>query len=118
MAAGLGGVYLERMIWMDTKRSWRPTLHALAGLVAGVGGGAVLGALVVVWLAAIWSLIDWPVGGWGNALLYAAAALAGPVLLLWVVRGLGAMQRARFRAVLGVEIPAPPRAAAEVDAAR
>ena len=112
MAAGLGGVYLERMIWMDTKRSWRPTLHALAGLVAGVGGGAVLGALVVVWLAAIWSLIDWPVGGWGNALLYAAAALAGPVLLLWVVRGLGAMQRARFRAVLGVEIPAPPRAAA------
>jgi signal transduction histidine kinase len=112
MAAGLGGVYLERMIWMDTKRSWRPTLHALAGLVAGAGGGVALGALVVIWLAAIWSLIDWPVGGWGNALLYAAAALAGPVLLLWAVRGLGAMQRARFRAVLGVEIPAPPRVAA------
>jgi signal transduction histidine kinase len=37
--------------------------------------------------------------------------LAGPVLLLWAVRGLGAVQRARFRAVLGVEIPAPPRVA-------
>ena len=45
-------------------------------------------------------------------MLYAAVALAGPVLLLWAVRGLGALQRARFRAVLGVEIPAPPRRAA------
>ena len=38
-----------------------------------------------------------------------AVALAGPVLLLSAVRGFGALQRARFRAVLGVEIPAPPR---------
>jgi signal transduction histidine kinase len=34
------------------------------------------------------------------------------VLLLWGVRGFGALQRARFRAVLGVEITAPPRGAA------
>ena len=112
MAAELGGVYGERMTWLNAARSWRPTLHALAGLVAGVGVGAVLAGLVVIWLAAIWSLIDWPVGGWGPAVLYAAAALAGPVLLLWSVRGFGALQRARFRTVLGVEIPAPPRGAA------
>ena len=31
-----------------------------------------------------------------------------PVLLLLSVRGFGALQRARFRAVLGVDIPAPP----------
>ena len=109
MAAGLGGVYLERMTWLNTARSWRPTLHALTGLAAGLGVGAVLGGLVVVWLAAIWSLVDWPVGGQGIAVLYAAVALAGPVLLLWGVRGFGTLQRARFRAVLGVEIPAPPR---------
>ncbi|HEY6707436.1 MAG TPA: sensor histidine kinase [Actinomycetota bacterium] len=109
MAAGLGGVYLERMTWLNTARSWRPTLHALTGLAAGLGVGAVLGGLVVVWLAAIWSLVDWPVGGSGLAVLYAAVALAGPVLLLWGVRGFGTLQRARFRAVLGVEIPAPPR---------
>jgi signal transduction histidine kinase len=109
MAAGLGGVYLERMTWRNTTRSWRPTLHALTGLAAGLGVGAVLGGLVVVWLAAIWSLVDWPVGGQGIAVLYAAVALAGPVLLLWGVRGFGTLQRARFRAVLGVEIPAPPR---------
>jgi signal transduction histidine kinase len=76
--------------------------------VAGLGAGAVLGGLVLVWLAAIWSLVDWPVGGRGYATLYVAVALAGPVLLLWAVRGFGALQRARFRAVLGVDIPAPP----------
>jgi signal transduction histidine kinase len=101
------------MTWGENaRRSWRPTLHALAGLAAGAGAGTVLGGLVVVWLAAIWSLVDWPVGGWGPAVLYAAVALAGPVLLLWGVRGFGALQRARFRTVLGVEIPAPPRATA------
>ncbi|HET7516581.1 MAG TPA: histidine kinase, partial [Actinomycetes bacterium] len=96
------------MTWMDAVRRWRPTLHALAGLVAGVGTGAVLGALALTWLAAVWSLLDWPVGGWGQALLYAAVVVAWPVLLLLSVRGFGALQRARFRAVLGVEIPAPP----------
>jgi signal transduction histidine kinase len=108
MAAGPGGVYRERMTWMDAARNWRPTLHALAGLAAGLVVGAVLGMLVLVWLAAIWSLIDWPVGGWGHATLYLAVVLAGPVLLLWAVRGFGTLQRARFRAVLGVDIPAPP----------
>jgi signal transduction histidine kinase len=112
MAADLDGVYLERMTWLNTARRWRPTLHALTGLAAGLGVGAVLGGLVVVWLAAIWSLIDWPVGGPGNAVLYTAVALAGPVPLLWGVRGFGTLQRARFRAVLGVEIPAPPRSPA------
>ena len=112
MAADRGGVYRERMTWRNAARSWRPTLHALTGLAAGVGVGAVLGGLVVIWLAAIWSLVDWPVGGQGVAVLYAAVALAGPVLLLWGVRGFGALQRARFRAVLGVEITAPPRGAA------
>jgi signal transduction histidine kinase len=112
MAAGRGGVYRERMSWLNAARNWRQTLHALAGLAAGAGVGAVLAGLVVVWLAAIWSLIGWPVGGWGKAVLYAAVALAGPVLLLWAVRGFGALQRARFRTVLGVELPAPPRGAA------
>ena len=113
MAADPGGVYRLSMTWLTTARSsGRPTLHALTGMAAGVAAGAVLAGLVLVWLAAIWSLIDWPVGGWGRALLYAAAALAGPALLLWAVRGFAALQRARFRAVLGVEIPAPPAGAA------
>ena len=109
MVAGHGGGYRERMTWLNTERSWRPTVHALAGMAAGAGVGAVLAGLVVIWLAAIWSLIAGPVGGWELAVLYPAVALAGPALLLWAVRGFGALQRARFRTLLGVEIPAPPR---------
>ncbi|HZB60215.1 MAG TPA: histidine kinase [Actinomycetota bacterium] len=100
------------MTWLNKARDWRPTLHVLAGMAAGAGVGAVLAGLAVIWLAAIWSLIDGPVGGWELAVLYSAVAVAGPVLLLWAVRGFGALQRARFRTVLGVEIPAPPRGAA------
>src|SRR4029450_8208090 len=88
----------------------RPTVHALAGLAAGALTAAVLGGLVVGWLAAIWSLIDGPTGGWELAWFYGVVPLAGPVLLLWATHGLGALQRRRFRAVLGVEIAAPPRA--------
>jgi len=111
MAADPGGVYRLPMTWMDAaRRGWRPTLLALAGLVAGLGVGAVLGALVVTWLAAVWSLIDWPVGSWGHVVLYVAVVLIWPVLLLWGARGFGDLQRARFRAVLGVDIPAPPAA--------
>jgi signal transduction histidine kinase len=37
-------------------------------------------------------------------------AVAGPVPLLWWLGALRAVQRVRFAAVLGIEIPAPPRA--------
>jgi signal transduction histidine kinase len=110
MAAGPGAAYREAMSWMETARDWRPTALALAGLVAGVVTGAVLGGLLVGWLAAIWSLAAGPTGAWVLAWFYVAVALAGPVLLLWVITGLGAVQRERFRAVLGLEIVAPPRA--------
>jgi signal transduction histidine kinase len=39
---------------------------------------------------------------------YVLTALAGPVVWPWLVREFGAMQRARFRRTLGVDIPAPP----------
>jgi signal transduction histidine kinase len=100
------------MSWLDTARDWRPTLHALTGLPVGAVTGAVLGGLLLGWLAAIWSLLEGPVGGRWLTVCYVVVAVAGPVLLRWAVAGLGALQRARFRAVLGVEIPGPPRAAA------
>ena len=112
MAAGLGGVYRDAMTREDSARSWGPTLHALSGAVAGAGVGLALAAVVVLWAAAVWSLLDWPVGGWGNVVVYGVAAVAGPLLLPWCARRFGALQRARFRAVLGVDIPAPPAPAA------
>jgi signal transduction histidine kinase len=111
MAAAAGDGYRDAMTWMKTARGWRATVHALAGLAAGALTATVLGGLVLGWLAAIWSLVDGPTGGWELAVFYVLVALAGPVLLLWGAQALGALQRARFRAVLGVEIAAPPAAA-------
>ncbi|HEY7607082.1 MAG TPA: sensor domain-containing protein, partial [Actinomycetes bacterium] len=95
---------------METARDWRPTVHALAGLAAGALTTAVLGGLLLGWLAAGWSLIDGPTGAWELAWFYVVVVLAGPVLALWAVKGLGSLQRARLRAVLGVEIASPPGA--------
>jgi signal transduction histidine kinase len=112
MAAGPGGVYREPMSWVRMARDWRPTAHALAGLAAGALTGVTFGGLLLCWLAAIWSLVSGPVGARELTVLYVLVALAGTVLLLWWVQGLAALQRARFRAVLGAEIAAPPGRAA------
>ena len=97
-----------RALW--SARAWRATLHALAGLPLGIGGVVVIVGLVVVWSAALWSLIDGPTGGWLLAVSYALAVALAPVALPWCGRAGSALQRARFRAVLGVELLAPPRA--------
>jgi signal transduction histidine kinase len=91
--------------------TWRATVNALAGLLAALAGALVLAALAIPWLAAILSLAEWPVGGWAYAALYIAAVIVFPVLTPWVSQGLAAMQRARIRATLGTEIPAPARTA-------
>ncbi len=91
--------------------TWRATGNALAALLVGAVGGILLGGLALIWGAAIVSLIQWPVGGWAHAVAYIAVVVAGPVLALWAVQGLTALQRSRLRATLGLEIPAGPRAA-------
>jgi signal transduction histidine kinase len=111
MATGPGAAYRDAMSWMEAARDWRPTALALAGLAAGAVTGVALGGLVFFWLAAIWSLAAGPTGAPWLAWFYVVVALAGPVLLLWVTHGLAAVQRERFRAVLGLEIAAPPRVA-------
>ena len=131
MVDGPGGVYRDHVTWTEageerrrssgaltavlgalwSARSWRATLHALLGLPVGIGAGTVIAGLVVIWLAAVWSLVDGPTGGWAHAVAYAVVAVAGLVPLPWFVRMFGHLQRARFRTTLGVEIPAPPRVA-------
>ena len=91
--------------------AWRATGNALAAAGVGAVGGILLGGLALIWGAAIASLIHWPVGGWALAAAYIAVVVAGPVLALWAVQGLTALQRSRLRATLGLEIPAGPRAA-------
>jgi signal transduction histidine kinase len=91
--------------------AWRATGNALAALLVGVVGCILLGGLVLIWGAAIASLVQWPVGGWAHAVLYIAGVAVVPVLALWAVQGLTALQRSRLHATLGLEIPAGPPAA-------
>ncbi len=96
-------------LWSALTR--RATGNALAAAGVAAVGGILLGGLVLIWVAAIASLVQWPVGGWGHAVLYIAVVVVVPVLALWAVQGLTALQRSRFRATLGLEIPAGPPAA-------
>jgi signal transduction histidine kinase len=96
-----------RALWSPL--SWRATLHALVGLPLGVGGWVVIVGLVFAWVAALWSLVEGPTGSRLLAVLYVLVVVAVPVALPWCVRAFGALQRLRFRAVLGVELLAPPR---------
>jgi signal transduction histidine kinase len=96
---------------LRSPRSWRVTVHAVAGVPLGIGGGLVIGGLVIFWSAAVWSLVDGPTGAWFLPLTYVLVALLGPVLLPWLVQGCSAVQRGRFRELLGIELPAPSRTA-------
>ena len=91
--------------------TWRATGNAMAALLVALVGGVLLGGLIVIWGAAIQSLVDWPVGGWSHAALYIAVVLAGPVLMLAAVQGLTALQRSRLHITLGLDFPAGSRAA-------
>src|SRR6202012_1771370 len=89
---------------------WRAIKNALAGLIAGLAGGILLLGLLVIWGAALVSLVDGP-GGWEHATLYVIAVVLIPVVLPWLGQGLTALQRARLVAPLAIEIVAPARAA-------
>jgi signal transduction histidine kinase len=91
--------------------AWRATGVVLAAFAVALLGGLLLGGLGLLWLGAVVSLAEWPVGGWSYAALYSAVVVAGPVLALLAVQGLTALQRSRLRATAGVEITAgpPPR---------
>ena len=88
-------------------RSWRATLHALTGLMIGVATGL----LLALWLVDIWTLASQPGDDPGTTAFYVIVAVIAPVPLLWWLGALSAVQRMRFRTVLGVEIPPPPPAA-------
>ncbi|HVQ95137.1 MAG TPA: histidine kinase [Mycobacteriales bacterium] len=92
--------------------SWRPTAHAVVGLLFGAAAILVIAAVAVVWWAAVWSLVTGPTGGWYLAVIYAATAVAGPVVVLLCGPVFGALQRLRFRWLLGVDIPPAPWPAA------
>jgi signal transduction histidine kinase len=88
--------------------AWRAIKNALAGLITGLAGGILLLGLLVIWGAALVSLIDGP-GGWEHAVLYVATVVLIPVVLPWLVQGLTSLQRSRLQVTLGIEIVVPAR---------
>ncbi|MEU4563140.1 histidine kinase [Actinoplanes sp. NPDC023936] len=91
-------------------RSWRATSHVLVGLPLGVATFALTCALPVgLAYSAGWSLLYAPGDDWMVTTALVMLAVVVPVPLLMTVRALTALQRLRFRVLLGVEIPPPPR---------
>ena len=101
-----------RALWSPWSR--RSTLQVLTGLPLVALTWAGLGVLAVGWWAALWSLIDGPTGAWELPVVYVLVVLIAPLPLPWLARGFGALQRARFRAIHGVELLGPPRGTGSV----
>src|SRR3954466_12343069 len=92
---------------LSSPRTWRANLHVAAGMVLGVTTGSVVLLLGLLWWAAVVSLVEGPTGHWLLPALYVVVAVVGPLAIPPWVRFLSALQRERFRAVLGVEITEP-----------
>jgi signal transduction histidine kinase len=92
---------------LSAARTWQTTFHVVAGVFLGAMTGAVIWSVGVLWAAAVVSLVEGPTGDWILPVFYVLAAVLGPVALLPFMRFFSALQRERFRALLGVEIAAP-----------
>ncbi|WP_435869605.1 histidine kinase [Actinoplanes xinjiangensis] len=91
-------------------RSWRATAHALVGLPLGVVGFALTGGLPIgAAYCAGWSLLYAAPDAWPMTVMFLLLTVVSPLPALWSVRGLTALQRRRFRTLLGVDIPPLPR---------
>jgi signal transduction histidine kinase len=88
--------------------TWRAIKNALAGLLAGLAGGVLLGALIVIWGVTLFTLAT-GVDDWEHVVVYVGIVLLITALTPWLVHGLSAMQRSRLRATLGADIAAPVR---------
>ena len=88
--------------------TWRAIRNALAGLLAGLAGGVLLAALIVIWAVTLFTLAT-GTDDWEHVAVYVGIVLLIMALTPWLVHRLSAMQRSRLRVTLGAEIPAPVR---------
>ncbi|BCJ39394.1 histidine kinase [Actinoplanes ianthinogenes] len=91
------------MTWTD---AWRATIHTLAGVPAGVVSFVFTAGLPIgAGYCAAWSLLYAPGSDGMLTTLFVVLTVIVPVPLWWTVRRLSALQRRRFRLLLGVAIP-------------
>jgi signal transduction histidine kinase len=84
--------------------TWRATLQALTGLLIQVATWV----LLFLWAVDLDTLASGPGHDPTNTAFYVVVAIFMPLPLLWWLGALSAVQRLRFAAVPGIEIPAPP----------
>jgi signal transduction histidine kinase len=92
-----------RSLW--SRPAWRATKSALAALFVATIGTTLVGVIGVAWGAAIFALVT-GAGDLAHVVVYLAAVIVGPVVELWAVQGVTALQRSRLRTVAGTDVPA------------
>ncbi|GAA4975128.1 sensor domain-containing protein [Actinoplanes utahensis] len=93
-------------------RTWRAVAHTLAGLPLGMIGFTLTVVLPVgAAYSTGWSLLYAAPGDWPMTAMFALLTVVAAGLALVSLPGLTAMQRRRFRVLLGIDIPLPPRPA-------
>lgn len=101
-----GGVLTSVLGAAWSARGWRATAHALLGLPVGLLAFALTWvAPVAVVYGAVWSLVYASPDDRTRTVGLVALSVLLPLPVLAAVRGLGALQRRRFRGLLGVDLP-------------
>ncbi|MEV4636962.1 histidine kinase [Actinoplanes sp. NPDC049548] len=85
----------------------RSVRHILAGAALSVPVGIVLISLLVLWLAAVLSLLSAPTGGAMLVATYVTAAITLPAAVLWFALEFARTHRERFRRSFSIDIPTP-----------
>ncbi|MGN6795764.1 MAG: sensor histidine kinase [Streptosporangiaceae bacterium] len=88
-----------------SRPAWRATKSAMAALFVATIGTALVGVIGVAWGAAIFALVT-GAGDLAHVAVYVVAVIVGPVVELWAVQGVTALQRSRLRTVAGTDVPA------------
>ncbi|MFB9361872.1 sensor histidine kinase [Actinoplanes nipponensis] len=92
---------------MDRMTTGRSICHLLIGAALSMLAAAMFTLLVILWGAALVSLVSGPSGGALLVVLYVLAGLTLPLVLAWFVHEVAVLHRLRFQRLLDVTIPEP-----------
>jgi signal transduction histidine kinase len=81
--------------------------HLLAGCVLSTLATGFLALLMIIWGAAVISLVEGPTGDPSLVAVYVVVVFVFPVALAWFIHEFGVLQRSRFRRMLNVHVAEP-----------
>jgi signal transduction histidine kinase len=92
---------------VDRVTTARSICHLLIGAVLTTLAGTLFTLLVILWGAALFSLVMGPSGGALLIVLYVLAVLLLPLVFAWFVHEIAVLHRLRFRRLFDITIPEP-----------